>query len=60
MDGNNRKGAHMGQSWEDILEWFCRRRDDAYRTDPERDAARLDNVESAVQAILEKMRDAKL
>ena len=50
----------MGQSWKDILEWFCRRRDDAYRNDPERDAARLENVESAVQAILEKLRDAKL
>jgi hypothetical protein len=47
----------MGSTWESLLETFIEVRDRQYRSDPDRDAARLDNLEFIMQRILEKLRD---
>jgi hypothetical protein len=48
----------MGNTWEGLLKALVECRDASYRSDPERDKARLDNLEYVVQSILEKLRDA--
>jgi hypothetical protein len=47
----------MGETFEDLLNRLCDARDAEYRTDPDRDEARLNSLESVVQTMLEKLRD---
>lgn len=49
----------MGQSFQDLLNEFVNAREMAClaRNDPDRNSARLDNIEYTVQTILEKLRD---
>ncbi len=42
---------------ESLRKQFLEARNDRYRTDPEWHAARLDNLEYTVQAMLEMLRD---
>jgi hypothetical protein len=48
----------MGSTWESLLKALvdCRDRRD-FRSDPEHDQARRDNLEWIVQTMLEKLRD---
>ncbi len=48
----------MGSTWESLLKALvdCRNRND-FRSEPERDEARRDNLEWIVQTMLEKLRD---
>ena len=48
----------MAWTWESLLEALVKCRDSrAFRSDPEHDKARRDNLEFIVQCMLEKMRD---
>jgi hypothetical protein len=47
----------MGASWESLLRSLVEVRDGLYRSEPDRDEARRDNLEWIVQAMLEKLRD---
>jgi hypothetical protein len=47
----------MGSTFENLIEQFVGLRDYPYRSDPERDEARLQNLESTMLAVLEKLRD---
>jgi hypothetical protein len=47
----------MGASWESLLRALVEVRDRNYRSDPERDEARRDNLEWIVQTMLENLRD---
>jgi len=47
----------MDTSWERLLQVLVVGRDANYRTEPERDQARRDNLEWIVQIMLEKLRD---
>jgi hypothetical protein len=47
----------MGQSFEDLLNELIAIRDGDYRSDPERNEARLRSLESIMQTVLEKLRD---
>lgn len=47
----------MGTTFEGILEGLLLYRDQEYRSDPDRNAARLDAIECALQSTLEKLRD---
>jgi hypothetical protein len=47
----------MGSTWESLLEALVKGRDADYRTEPERDQGRRDNLEWIVQTMLEKLRD---
>lgn len=47
----------MGESFDDLLNRLVEVRDATYRSDPDRDAMRLDSLESIVQTMLEKLRD---
>ncbi len=50
----------MGFTWERLLEALVMTRDSrAFRSDPEHDRARRDNLEFIVQTMLEKLRDAE-
>ena len=49
----------MGSTWESLLQALVDCRDGDYRSDPERDLARRDNLEWIVQTMLEKLRDAE-
>lgn len=49
----------MGSTWEGLLKELVECRDRDYRTEPERDEARRNNLEWIVQTILEKLRDAE-
>lgn len=49
----------MGSTWESLLKALVDGRDGDYRTEPERDVARRDNLEWIVQTMLEKLRDAE-
>jgi len=48
----------MGSTWESLLQALvdCRNRND-FRSEPEHDEARRDNLEWIVQTMLEKLRD---
>jgi len=48
----------MGSTWESLLKDLISTRDrNDYRSEPERDEARRDNLECIVQTMLEKLRD---
>lgn len=48
----------MGSTWESLLRALVECRDsDRYRSEPEHDQARRDNLEWIVQTMLEKLRD---
>ena len=47
----------MGNTFASILEAFVEYREREYREDAERDAVRLEAIESTLQALLEKLRD---
>ncbi len=47
----------MGSSWEDLLDVLTDFRDLRFPSDPEREAARIDNIEFILQRMLEKLRD---
>jgi hypothetical protein len=47
----------MGSTWESLINALIDGRDADYRTEPERDQARRDNLEWIVQTMLEKLRD---
>jgi hypothetical protein len=49
----------MGSTWESLLKALVDGRDAPYRSEPERDQARRDNLEWIVQTMLEKLRDAE-
>jgi hypothetical protein len=44
-------------TYEQLLEMLVDARDADYRSDPERDAARFNRMESILQSMLEKLRD---
>jgi len=47
----------MGETWEGLLEDLVAARNGDYRSDPERNEARLNAIEYIVQTMLEKLRD---
>jgi hypothetical protein len=47
----------MGTSFANLLQQLVDARDAEYRSNPERDAARLDAMESILQTTLEMLRD---
>jgi len=47
----------MGSTFQSLLDSFIQALDAEYRNDPDRYAARLDNIESTVQQMLEMLRD---
>ena len=49
----------MGTTFEELLNQFCAARDANYRDEPERNEARLDNMESTLQSMLELLRDGR-
>lgn len=51
-------GTMGHESYADLLTRLVDARDYQYRTDPERNEARLQSLESIVQSMLEKLRDA--
>lgn len=50
----------MGSTWESLLRALVETRDSTlYRSDPDHDRARRDNLEWIVQTMLERLRDAE-
>lgn len=47
----------MGTTFEALLDQLVDFRDRQFRSEPERDRARIENFESILQAMLEKLRD---
>ena len=49
----------MGQSFQDLLDEFVRVRDEhaSFRQDAQKNAGRIQRLESVVQTMLEKLRD---
>jgi len=47
----------MGSSYSSLLDMLIEARDADYRSDPERNEARLNMIESVMQTLLEKLRD---
>ena len=47
----------MSETWEGLLEDLVAARNGDYRSDPERNEARLNAIEYIVQTMLEKLRD---
>lgn len=46
----------MGTTYQGLLDSLVAFRDQEFRSDPEREAARIDMLESTIQAMLEKLR----
>lgn len=49
----------MGTTWEDLIDLLHEVHNTQFRSDPERDAARLENLEFVLQRIIEKLRDSE-
>lgn len=47
----------MGITFEGLLKVLVEFRDVQFRSEPERDAARIENLEYVIQTMLEKLRD---
>jgi hypothetical protein len=52
--------TNMGSSWQDLLDELVAARSGDYQTEPERIEHIADTIEWILQAILEKLRDAKV